>query len=284
MGRTRNTGTGPRDVGFMKTQDIHKHWTECAGTGVHATTPATTAKVLEIAAFCRRFRELKIPAFASVLDVGCGNGLNCIALAKQFPQMRFYGVDYVHEMIDAARQNAKEHNVANRVHFALGDILHLDEILKDHHVYDVVLTDRCIINLNTQEQQERGLAALVARTKRGGYLLLIENSIQARELQNECRQFFGLSERPPPPFNLFLDEDWFFPYLFKLGLSVDVEDISSLHDLILYVLVPAITAGGEVDYDHPMVQAATALALKMPHTFPFQFGQNRLFVCRCTGE
>jgi hypothetical protein len=63
---------------------------------------------------------------------------------------------------------------------------------------------------------------------------------------------------------------------------VETEDFGSLHDLILYTLVPAIN-GGEVDYSHPLVEAATVLSLKTAQDNPGAFGtfgQNRLYVCQ----
>ena len=66
------------------------------------------------------------------------------------------------------------------------------------------------------------------------------------------------------------------------------EDIVSLHDLLLYVLVPMIN-GGTVDYGHPLVDAAAQLQIAAGAAgldgaaglAGFGgFGQNRLYVCR----
>jgi hypothetical protein len=51
---------------------------------------------------------------------------------------------------------------------------------------------------------------------------------------------------------------------------------------MLYVLVPA-TNGGEVDYDHPLVEAATKLSVAASSTRSGPFGsagQNRLYLCK----
>ena len=56
-----------------------------------------------------------------------------------------------------------------------------------------------------------------------------------------------------------------------------VDEFAALHDLVLYVLVPA-SNGGTVDYGHPVVEAATRLLLACPGAGGVtSAGQNRLF-------
>src|SRR2546427_5601191 len=95
----------------------------------------------------------------------------------------------------------------------------------------------------------------------GGRLLLVENVEQAFERQTSCRRAAGLPARRPAAFNLFLDEDLLLRWVEEQGLElVGHDDFGSLHDLVLYVLVP-LANGGEVDYEHPLVAAATDLSL-----------------------
>lgn len=58
---------------------------------------------------------------ADVADVGCGAGLACIKLASHFPASRFVGYDVSPAAVDAARLNAKEAGVEDRVTFEVLD-------------------------------------------------------------------------------------------------------------------------------------------------------------------
>ncbi|WP_328988985.1 methyltransferase domain-containing protein [Kribbella sp. NBC_01245] len=58
---------------------------------------------------------------ADVADVGCGAGLACISLARNFPASRFVGYDVSQAAVDAARLNAKEAGVEDRVSFEVLD-------------------------------------------------------------------------------------------------------------------------------------------------------------------
>lgn len=265
----------------MNPEDIKQYWTNCAtehGADVHATTPAATAKQLEIDALWRHLKDM--PAETRVLEAGCGNGINCIELAKRLSSFHFDGFDYVPEMIEAARAR-KEDNT----YFAVGNILTMNEFIEGE--YNVVITDRCIINLDTWEKQKRAIKALTDKVCPGGRLLMIENVVQGRKTQNRLRSFLGLPERPlMPPFNLFLDEEELCGYLVEVGMIMThEEDFSSLHDLCLYVLAPEMDAypDGRIDYNHPLVKIATELSIKTSLMTPSifgAFGQNRLFVCR----
>jgi SAM-dependent methyltransferase len=61
----------------------------------------------------------KLEAGARVADVGCGKGASTLLLARAFPRSRFFGFDYHHKSIEAAREHARRNGVAGRVTFEL---------------------------------------------------------------------------------------------------------------------------------------------------------------------
>jgi SAM-dependent methyltransferase len=263
-----------------------EHWTASArahGQALAATTKTWTAKSLELDAFTRRLRTLMGDGAGQVLEMGCGNGVNCVALAERFPALSFDGVDFVPEMIDAAKEVARGSTGADRLRFFVGDAIGVSDVDGLADEYDVVFTDRCLINLQSTELQKQGISALAGKVRPGGHLLMIENNSTTHGLQNHYRTLLGLPPRPPASFNHFFDVAAILPHIEAVGLElVDVEDFISLHDLVLYVLVPAVN-GGEVDYGHPMVEAATELTRAVNAETPGAFGasgQNRLYCCR----
>jgi ubiquinone/menaquinone biosynthesis C-methylase UbiE len=270
----------------MDREQIKDHWRNWAsqfGTGLNATTKTGTPKALEIDALARRMNAIGLgDVSARVLEVGCGNGLNCFGLASQFPRMQLDGVDYTDEMIVAAVQAAANNGMSERVKFHVGNALELSSVAGLQHEYDAVYTDRCLINIENVELQLEAITDLAARVRRGGHLIMIENSTATYDRQNHCRTLLGLPARTPAAFNLFFDETRILPHLKSLGLEIEIEDFISLHDLMLYVLVPFIN-GGTVDYEHPLVHAATKLNIAVSAETPSAFGgfgQNRMFVCR----
>lgn len=72
---------------------------------------------------------------ADVADVGCGAGLACINLARAFPASRFVGYDVSVDAVEAARINAKDDGVADRVWFEV-----LDASRGLPHMFDLVTT------------------------------------------------------------------------------------------------------------------------------------------------
>ena len=147
--------------------------------------------------------------------------------------------------------------------------------------YDIVFTDRAIINLNTDERQLQAIGDLAARVAAGGLLLLLENFAETYEQQNNCRELLGLQPRVPAEFNRFLSGERVKSYLGGLDFELTaIDDFGSLHDLLLYVLLPAVNQG-QIDYDHPIVAAATKLCLGLGSVEADlfgRFGQNRLMV------
>ena len=79
-----------------------------------------------------------------VLDLGSGAGLDCLLTAKRVgAEGRVIGLDMTPEMVEQARENAREMSMTN-VEFRLGEIEHIP--LPDNSV-DVIISN-CVINLS----------------------------------------------------------------------------------------------------------------------------------------
>jgi predicted O-methyltransferase YrrM len=62
---------------------------------------------------------------ARVIDVACGTGWSSIAMAQAYPKINVHGVDLDHDAINAARKNAEQAGVADRVTFSVADATEL---------------------------------------------------------------------------------------------------------------------------------------------------------------
>ena len=270
----------------MDKAEIHKHWTSWAqehGEAIEATTRAKSAKSIELSALnssLTRYTDINSQP-TRILEVGCGNGVNCVSIATHFPKAQITGIDFVSDMIEHAHGSARSAEVANRCHFLVGDAMKLDEIENLPNNFDVAFTVRCLINLQSDENQRLALEAISDRVSENGFIFLIENSQQTYSRQNQLRVNIGLEPRTPAPFNHFIDEESLTKFAAECGLTlVNVVDISSLHDTVLYALLPSVS-NGEIIYDHPIVLAATQMEMTFHEHLnsPFgDFGQNRLFI------
>jgi SAM-dependent methyltransferase len=265
----------------MELKKIREHWVDWATryeADLRSTTKTPTIKQLEIDAFARAIQGIA-PAPRTALEVGCGNLINTLTLARRFPGIRWVAADYLPEMVaNSIRNRDKEPDLAGRIEVAQGDIRAADAMAGAP--FDVVICDRVVINLNTWQLQREALDSLVRAVRPGGHLLLIENTTDGFGEQNRLRTAVGLPARAPAEFNLFLDDRQVREYLEDRCDLVHSEDFATLHDVLLYVLTPLMN-GGDVDYGHPLVKAATELTLALPDRLRIgSYGQNRLYVFR----
>ncbi|WP_254863898.1 arsenite methyltransferase [Halovivax gelatinilyticus] len=85
----------------------------------------------------------------TVLDLGSGGGFDCFLAAREVgPEGRVIGVDMTPEMLDRARENARESDIEN-VEFRLGEIEHLP--VADETV-DAIISN-CVINLSDAKRR-----------------------------------------------------------------------------------------------------------------------------------
>jgi SAM-dependent methyltransferase len=269
----------------MEAAAIKAHWEDWArryATDLRSTTKTPTIKRLEVDALERAIHRHRGSHPGRMLEVGCGQGLNLLYLLPRLPGWIAVGLDYVAEMVAAAETNraAAEVSVGQRLSIVQGDALNLEATAAATGPFDVVFCDRMVINLGAWANQAAALNAMAQRVAPGGLLLVLENAVETHAEQNRLRELLHLPSRPVAEYNRFLPDAAVRDLLGQHGTVVQVEDFAALHDLLLYVLIPA-TNGGTVDYAHPLVQATTDLLVGLQGQTEFPaIGQNRLWVMR----
>lgn len=132
-----------------------------------------------------------------ILDIGCGNGQRTKKWAN-FGEETF-GIDSSKEMIKLA----VESNQRDDISFALMDVRNLEAVQQ----YDCVISARCLINLQSEEQQVAVIDRIYNALKPGGYFICVEGSKLGTRNLNNMRELLGIEQIKISPLNLDLSND-----------------------------------------------------------------------------
>ncbi len=247
--------------------DVLAYWNRRAGLGQWAGTRDLIAKKLEIEAIASYVHD-----GMRVLEVGCGNGITAIELARRY-DVDIEGVDYAEEMVRQAKEMATDQELRGRVSFAMSDVRKLPTTHKD---YDVVYTERVLINLPDWEAQREAIATLCACLRSGGLYVMCENSQEGLDQINELRRRVELPPVVAPWHNRYL-RDAEMASLSIPGVVLEgVRHYSSTYYFLSRVVNAWLAAreGKEPDYESPVNQ----LALSLPPMG--EMGQGRIWLWR----
>ncbi|MBU0769510.1 MAG: class I SAM-dependent methyltransferase [Proteobacteria bacterium] len=186
------------DVADMTSDKIRAFWDARANLGVAAGSNDFILKDLETTVFLERIKH-----GSSVVDIGCGNGKTLIALAQK-NGCKGMGVDFSAENIKLAHQFKKDAELGNEIIFKVKEI---PGGLSDMDLFDYAITQRCLVNLLTKEEQKKAFCEIMSCVKPGGCYLMIEDSQQGLMSLNTLRSRLDLSPIPAPWHNLFLNEE-----------------------------------------------------------------------------
>jgi Methyltransferase domain len=81
----------------------------------------------------------KLSKGAKVADIGCGVGFSTVLMAQAFPNSSFTGYDFHAPSIAQARDHAREHGLADRVHFETGTAKEIAD-----HDFDLITIFDCL--------------------------------------------------------------------------------------------------------------------------------------------
>lgn len=190
-----------------------------------------------------------------LLDIGCGNGYLLSVLRNQFPNMSMSGLEYTPEMVNVARSR----DVAN-CPIVQGDVRSLPF---KNDTWDVVVTERCIINIMDRTDQAKSFAEIARVIRSGGHFICIEAFTDGLAQLNAAQAELGVSQNVQPHHNLWFDKDWFLqtidPFFQIIDFSNEQDpslptpNFLSSHYFISRVLYPSITKR-EVFYNTHLVK------------------------------
>ena len=245
-------------------ESVREYWNSRASLGQSAGTQDLILKELELKTIAQFVR----PGM-KILDAGCGNGITAIELARQF-QVDVTGVDYAVEMVKAAERAAAGVSLLGTIQFREGDVTGM-HLAGD---FDLVYTERVIINLPEWETQKKTITALAGLPRPGGLYVMLENSQDGLEEINVLRQRIGLKPVIAPWHNRYLKDSELRDFSIPGATLEKVIFFSSTYYFLSRVVNAALAAreGKEPAYDAPVNQ----LALHLPAIG--EMGQSRAWV------
>lgn len=226
-----------------------------------------------------RIRELEIQAFANyisekdrVLDVGCGNGFATVQLSLR-TGCTITGLDYSERMIENAIALLNDHyaDLNSRVNYLVGDVLHLAPLKE--RAFNVVLTERCLINLVDWESQKTAIRSIANILKSGGLFLMLEGSLDGLQNLNRVRRDLGLPDIKSAWHNQFIGDANLRTFSKDYFDLVAGDNFCSTYMLLSRALHPKL-----VEPDQPLYDAKiNDIAMKLPNEGEYGYLKLHVF-------
>jgi len=249
------------------TDAILEHWNVRATLGDIAGTPDLIPKELEHRAILAAVIKHRP---ATILEVGCGRGELARLIVASCPWVDYLAVDGAREMIAVARSQPC---LRSRLRFAHRDIGNLPS---GH--FDMVITERMLINLPTWEDQLQGIHDITDRLNPGGRYVMCENSQIGLDEINHVRVKLGLGEIKAPWHNRYMRTEELQQVPSSVLTLEDCQMFSADYYFLSRIVNAKLSqdAGREPKYDAPI----NKLALSLPASVSPRFAQGRLWCWR----
>jgi SAM-dependent methyltransferase len=191
----------------------------------------------------------------SMVDVGCGSGYATRLLAPLVRET--LGIDFSEGMIERARVAAAG---TSHLRFEVGNALELD--VKTLGAFDVALSVRCLINLESWELQQRAIENIARLLKPGGRFIFVEGLADGRRNLNAMRAQMGLSEMPRVWHNVDFEEAQLMPFLDRF-FTLDARRHFGVYDFVSRIVHPMAVAPEPPVYDSAINRTAAQLAVRL---------------------
>lgn len=257
-----------------KRKEIMDYYRERASTDRYATSPDFNLREVEIEYLARWLKDE-----CEVLDVGCGNGYSDLCHAALF-KSNFTGIDFVQKMVEAANQMRDQFELKGKVIFQVGDVTQLEFM---DSTFDVVISQRCLLNLPNREDQWKAMKEISRVLKRGGYYLMLEGTLQGLARLNDARSLFGLEPiaEAAPGYNWFsnkFDEQEMLKVAATLFERMENIQRFGMYYFISRVIHPLLVLPNKPRYDAQINAVARQICHQIPNYE--DMGHVALFVFR----
>jgi len=233
-------------------EGVLKFWDERSHLGKTAGSNDFILSEIE-----QEFIRAQIPRGSRVLDLGCGNGGTLVRLAQE-KGCRCVGIDFSPEMAKVATIAVEEAGVQDSVEIHNFSV---PPVPDQFGTFDVVISERCLINLATAEEQKKAVQGVADVLNTGGKYLMVECSQQGADRTNTVRQSIGLYPIDAPWHNLFFDEYEVEKWQSENFRIEDFQHISSTYNFLSRVVYAKLAEqrGEELEYDSDINVLSTTL-------------------------
>lgn len=227
-----------------------EYWEKRASLGESSGSQDEIAKQIETAAIFKYIKDKM-----DVLEFGCGNGATAIE-AREIFKIAIKGLDYSVKMIKSALANS---NGMKDIFFEQGNIMYQPEMGRK---FDLVYTQRCLINLPDWDAQKKAIKYLTSLLKPGGRYIMCENSMNGLDGINRLREKVCLPEIKVPWHNCYFDDDSLWVLHWDIEAIIEQRNDFSATYYFLSRVVNAWLAqreGKDPDYNSPINHLAALL-------------------------
>lgn len=184
---------------MSETELVRQHYLDQAralGKAPESTMPDKVVRTREIEAILATLQIISAEKSLRILEIGCGNGTLLDHLARE-GYRDVVGVDFLPEFVELARSRGLAFDIR------VADITALP--FNDGE-FDVVLSERVIINLKDHGAQRTAFHEVRRVMKEGASLIMIEAFEDGWHNLNAARFEFGLEPIPMPSQNRWFKE------------------------------------------------------------------------------
>jgi SAM-dependent methyltransferase len=226
------------------------HYTEVAtrlGASPLSTINEQLVRDAETTQIRRFLKQLEgMPHLNTLCDVGCGNGYTLSVIKREFPRYLRYGFEPCEEMRRIAAASGNGIIVSG----SLPDLGYLPDS------FHVVISQRCLINLQSWPEQRAALTEIRRILKPGGFFLLLECFESGLANINKARAELHLEPLKPAAWNVYLPDAEFDdhmrdgwqenPYVPEIDAAISVtRQFLSTHSFVSRVILPALDREAE---------------------------------------
>ena len=190
-----------------------------------------------------------------MVDVGCGSGYATRLLAPLVRET--LGVDFSESMIGRARAASAG---TPGLRFEVANALDLDP--GGLGMFDVALSIRCLINLESWALQQRAIENIARLLTPGSRFIFVEGLADGRRGLNAMRTRMGLSEMPTVWHNVDFEESTLMPWLDRF-FTLEARRHFGVYDFVSRVVHPMAVAPESPVYDSPINRTAAQLAVQL---------------------
>lgn len=192
----------------------------------------------------------------TVLNVGCGDGYGFDKYSDSVSKI--IGMDYSSEAIEKANKQYKSLIDDGKAKFIVGDLLEKQPDLVG--MFDAVISERCLCNLDTEENQKQALAIISDYLKPNGIAIICEPSEQGYNSLDKIRSQFALPPIKRHWHNLLINEE-----IFKTAKNLVVKDrfTFGVYTLISRLFYPLYIYPEEPKFDSDINKISAILCKEM---------------------